>query len=194
MASLHDLGKISIERKVVVPPLPPLPAAETRPPDSIAAHPCRTRAGNRRRSGLGRSNCQPDHHQGWKYHLVRFRLGHRACSSSSRSPPVSRQRSTRNRATSRSSVTPTIRRSAAPTCASRRIINSRSSAPRTLPRFSSSAWRSPIVSRPTARARPPPIADNKTPEGRARNRRVEILIPREETLTAEEKSGANSNK
>src|SRR5207302_535938 len=25
MASLHDLGKISIERKVVVPPLPPLP-------------------------------------------------------------------------------------------------------------------------------------------------------------------------
>jgi type VI secretion system protein ImpK len=189
MASLYDRGRIGIERKVVVPPLPP------PPPDPGPTQLQRIRAVLAPEIAAGQASADQTANR------IIIRVGNIILFDSGSA-----------------SVLPQFKPVAARVAAALdkepgwiQVVGHTDNAPIGTVRFPSNyalsieraknvaALLSLGLAKPgrlqtDGKGETAPIADNKTPEGRARNRRVEILIPREETLTPEERSGVTSNK
>jgi len=189
MASLYDRGKIGIERKVVVPPLPP------PPPDPGPTQLQRIRAALAPEIAAGQASADQTANR------IIIRVGNIILFDSGSA-----------------TVLPQFKPVAARVAAALdkepgwiQVVGHTDNSPIGTVRFPSNyalsieraknvaALLSVGLAKPTrlqtdGKGETSPVADNKTPEGRARNRRVEILIPREETLTPEERSGVTSNR
>ena len=193
MASLHDLGKISIERKVVVPPLPPLPPPEPDRPTQLQ----RIRAALAPEIAAGQASADQTANR------IIIRVGNIILFDSGSATVLQQFKPVAARVAAALDKEPGYIQ----------VIGHTDNTPinGTNVRFPSNfqlsieraknvaALLKPGLAKPDrlqtdGKGETAPIADNKTPEGRARNRRVEILIPREETLAAEEKNDANSRK
>jgi len=192
-APLHDLGKISIERKVVVPPLPPLPPPEPDRPTQLQ----RIRAALAPEIAAGQASADQTANR------IIIRVGNIILFDSGSATVLQQFKPVAARVAAALDKEPGYIQ----------VIGHTDNTPinGTNVRFPSNfqlsieraknvaALLKPGLAKPDrlqtdGKGETAPIADNKTPEGRARNRRVEILIPREETLTAEEKNDANSHK
>jgi type VI secretion system protein ImpK len=192
MASLHDLSKISIERKVVVPPLPPLPPE----PERITQLQ-RIRAALAPEIAAGQASADQTANR------IIIRVGNIFLFDSGSATVLQQFKPVAARVAAALDKEPGFIQ----------IVGHTDNTPiyGTNVRFPSNyalsieraksvaallklGLANPDRLQTDGKGETAPIADNKTPEGRARNRRVEILIPREETLTAEEKTGANPNK
>jgi type VI secretion system protein ImpK len=192
MASLHDLSKISIERKVVVPPLPPLPPE----PERITQLQ-RIRAALAPEIAAGQASADQTANR------IIIRVGNIILFDSGSATVLQQFKPVAARVAAALDKEPGFIQ----------IVGHTDNTPiyGTNVRFPSNyalsieraksvaallklGLANPDRLQTDGKGETAPIADNKTPEGRARNRRVEILIPREETLTAEEKSGASPNK
>jgi type VI secretion system protein ImpK len=189
MASLYDHGKIGIERKVVVPPLPP------PPPDPGPTQLQRIRAVLAPEIAAGQASADQTANR------IIIRVGNIILFDSGSA-----------------TVLPQFKPVAARVAAALdkepgwiQVVGHTDNSPIGTVRFPSNyalsieraknvaALLSVGLAKPgrlqtDGKGETAPVADNKTPEGRARNRRVEILIPREETLTPEERSGVTSNR
>jgi type VI secretion system protein ImpK len=192
MASLHDLGKISIERKVVVPPLPPPPPE----PDRITQLQ-RIRAALAPEIAAGQASADQTANR------IIIRVGNIILFDSGSATVLQQFKPVATRVAAALDKEPGFIQ----------IVGHTDNTPINVGnvRFPSNYHLSieraknvaallqlglskPDRVQTDGKGETAPIADNKTPEGRARNRRVEILIPREETLTPEEKKDANSGK
>jgi type VI secretion system protein ImpK len=191
MASLHDLGKIGIERKVVVPPLPP------PPPDPGPTQLQRIRAALAPEIAGGQASADQTANR------IIIRVGNIILFDSGSATVLQAFKPVAARVAAALDKEPGFIQ----------VVGHTDNTPigATNVRFPSNyalsieraknvaALLSLGLAKPSrlqtdGKGETAPIADNKTPEGRARNRRVEILIPREETLTPEERSGATSNR
>jgi type VI secretion system protein ImpK len=191
MALLHDLGKIGIERKVVVPPLPP------PPPDPGPTQLQRIRAALAPEIAAGQASADQTANR------IIIRVGNIILFDSGSATVLQAFKPVAARVAAALDKEPGFIQ----------VVGHTDNTPigATNVRFPSNyalsieraknvaALLSLGLAKPSrlqtdGKGETAPIADNKTPEGRARNRRVEILIPREETLTSEERSGVTSNK
>jgi type VI secretion system protein ImpK len=191
MASLHDLGKISIERKVVVPPLPP------PPPEPGPTQLQRIRAALAPEIAAGQASADQTANR------IIIRVGNIILFDSGSATVLPQFRPVATRVAAALDKEPGFIK----------VIGHTDNTPigganvRFPSNYALSIERAKNVaallqlglSKPDrlqtdGKGETAPIADNKTVEGRARNRRVEILIPREETLTPEERSGVTSKK
>jgi type VI secretion system protein ImpK len=192
MASLHDRGKLSIERKVVVPPLPPLPPE----PDRLTQLQ-RIRAALAPEIASGKASADQTINQiiirvgnvllfdpGSATVLEQFKpIAARVAATLEKEPGFIR-------VTGHTDNTPI----------SKANVGFSTNYDLSIARAKNvAALLKQGLSKPSrlqtdGKGETAPVADNKTPEGRARNRRVEILIPREETLASAEKNDANSPK
>jgi type VI secretion system protein ImpK len=189
MASLHDLGKISIERKVVVPPLPP------PPPDPGPTQLQRIRAALAPEIAAGQASADQTANR------IIIRVGNIILFDSGSATVLPQFKPIAARVAAALDKEPGFVL----------IVGHTDNTPigATNVRFPSNyalsieraknvaallqlGLSNPKRVQTDGKGETAPIADNKTPEGRARNRRVEILIPREETLTPEEKSGISA--
>jgi type VI secretion system protein ImpK len=192
MDSLHDLGRIAIERKVVVPPLPPPPPE----PDRITQLQ-RIRAALAPEIAAGQASADQTANR------IIIRVGNVILFDSGSASVLAQFKPVAARIAATLEKEPGFIQ----------VIGHTDNTPigSTNVRFSSNYQLSverakniaslfklglskPERLQTDGKGETTPIADNKTPEGRARNRRVEILIPREETLTAEERSQTSSGK
>jgi type VI secretion system protein ImpK len=186
MALLHDSGPLSIERKVAVPPPPPpLPPPSPQEPDKITQLQ-RIQAALAPEIAAGKASATQTANQ------IVVRVGNIILFDS-------------GSATVLDQFKPVAARVAAVLDKERgyiRVIGHTDNTPISTARFPSnyalSVERAKNVAallklgiadasrlQTDGKGETVPIDTNKTPEGRARNRRVEIMIPREETLTQE---------
>lgn len=191
VASLHDLSKISIERKVVVPPLPPLP-----PPPERITQLQRIRAVLAPEIAAGQASADQTANR------IIIRVGNIILFDSGSATVLQAFKPVAARVAAALDKEPGFIQ----------VVGHTDNTPigganvRFPSNYALSIERAKNVAvllklgltnpnrlQTDGKGETAPVADNKTPEGRAKNRRVEILIPREETLTPEEKNSANSN-
>jgi type VI secretion system protein ImpK len=195
LASVQDHGKLSIERKVVVPPLPPLPPQPPEP--SRLTQLQRIRAALAPEIASGKASAD----QTTNYIIIRvgnvllFNPGSATVLEQFK-PIAARVAATLEKEpgfikiTGHTDTTPI----------SKTNVSFSSNYDLSIGRAKNvAALLKQGLSKPDrlqtdGKGETAPVADNSTPEGRARNRRVEILIPREETLAAADKADANSAK
>jgi type VI secretion system protein ImpK len=190
MASLHDRGKLSIERKVVVPPLPPLPPE----PDRLTQLQ-RIRAALAPEIASGKASADQTTNQiiirvgnvllfdpGSATVLEQFKpIAARVAATLEKEPGFIR-------VTGHTDNTPISKTNVGfSTNYDLSIARAKNVAA-----LLKQGLSKPDRLQTDGKGETAPVADNKTPEGRARNRRVEILIPREETLASAEKTGVDS--
>lgn len=192
MASLQDHGKISIDRKVVVPPLPPLP-----PPPPEPGHVTQLQ---RIRTALAPEIAEGKASADQTANQIIIRVGNILLFDSGSATVLDRFKPVAARVAATLDKEPGYIK----------VIGHTDNTPisGTNVRFPSNYHLSIERARNVAsllkaglhkpdrlqvdgKGETAPIADNKTPDGRARNRRVEILIPREETLVSQ-KTDSNS--
>jgi type VI secretion system protein ImpK len=191
MASLHDLGKISIERKVVVPPLPP------PPPEPGPTQLQRIRAALAPEIAAGQASADQTANR------IIIRVGNIILFDSGSATVLPQFKPVATRVAAALDKEPGFIQIVGHTDNTpigganvRFPSNYQLSIERAknVAALLSLGLAKPDRLQTDGKGETAPIADNKTPEGRARNRRVEILIPREETLTPEERNTASANK
>jgi type VI secretion system protein ImpK len=184
MASLHDLGKLSIERKVSVPPPPPPPPAP-RPPDCGPTQLQRIQASLASEIAAGKASADQTANQ------IVVRVGNIILFDSGSAtvldqfkPVAARVAATLDKETGFIKVVGHTDNTPISSGNVRFPSNYALSVERakSVANLLKAGLAKPDRLQTDGKGETAPIADNKTPEGKAKNRRVEILIPREETV------------